>query len=121
MTSSTPLGTPQDCETGHCTCHGGHGSQASSSSSPHWAAEQVAGWWASDRCKFCRDFYEKAQPYVCVACWKLVQEYITTARAQALEEAVKVAKTFEPDQRASGVTYASDAIAALQRLAGEGT
>lgn len=40
-----------------------------------------AGMFASTRCKFCGEFFEKAVPFVCPHCWEMVQEYVNAALA----------------------------------------
>lgn len=31
------------------------------------------GMFYSDRCKFCREFYEKAKPFICLDCWEEIK------------------------------------------------
>ena len=35
-----------------------------------------AGMFDSDRCKFCAGFFVKAKPYICVDCWREIQEVV---------------------------------------------
>ena len=30
----------------------------------------------SDRCMFCREFYEKEKPFICLDCWKAIKEVV---------------------------------------------
>ena len=30
----------------------------------------------STRCLFCREFYDKAKPYICSACWNMIHQVV---------------------------------------------
>ena len=58
-----------------------HGTQTGHLECPECAREAVTsetaeGMFASDRCKFCLDYYEKAKPWICPSCWGMIKNVV---------------------------------------------
>lgn len=76
------------------------------------AADYIIGILVVRKAKFPFDFsYKEFKDYLLVELTELEKE----ARNEALDEAIKVARYFEPDQRSKGVEYPSDAIFKLKQ------
>jgi predicted amidophosphoribosyltransferase len=49
-----------------------------------------AGMFASDRCKFCHDFWDKEKPYICPDCWQSIKEVIKEYKNELCPEIKKL-------------------------------